>query len=183
MKRMLKFTTLFTVLALLVSLIAGGALAAGSKSDVVEVTAVADGSDVELSFADASVELTAEKAASLVEGAKTEEMKVIWQQDITSAVLPADLTFKVDLEADQEGYVYHYEGSDWVLMGKVNASITFSDLSPVGVAVRTVSSSAPAEDGEEKSPETGDNGLILALACIAVVMGGAVACVSLKKKA
>ena len=184
MKRMLKVTTLFTVLTLLVTMVAGAALAAGSKSDVVEVTAVAGGEEVELTITSSDVSLTKEDAAKPIDGAKPEEFEIIWDKiDITSPTLPVDLTFKVDLDKDQEGYVYHYNGSSWELMGKVNTAITFTDLSPVGVAVRTVASSVAPADDEETSPETGDSGLLLTLACAAVVMGGAVACISFKKKA
>ncbi len=179
MKKMLKVMTIFTVLTLLLTMVTGTVFAAGSKSDVVEVEAKADGADVELSYADASVELTAKIAASKIDGAKEEEMDVIWQKDITSKTLPVDLTFKVSLDKGQEGYVYHYTGGDWKLVGKVNASITFSSLSPVGVAVRTVSSDS---SGGDTSPKTGDSGLLLSLASFAIVMGGAVAGISFRKK-
>ena len=160
MKKMLKVMTIFTVLTLLLTMVTGTVFAAGSKSDVVEVEAKADG-------------------ASKIDGAKEEEMDVIWQKDITSKTLPVDLTFKVSLDKGQEGYVYHYTDGDWQLVGKVNASITFSSLSPVGVAVRTVSSDS---SGGDTSPKTGDSGLLLSLASFAIVMGGAVAGISFRKK-
>ena len=184
MKRMLRVTTFVFALTLLVTMIAGTALAAGSKSEVVEVTASANGAAVELSYCDDNTSwppLTKEIAASKIDGAKPEEMEVIWARCITSPTLPVDLTFKTEVGKNQTAYVYHYDGSQWNLMGKANTAITFTSLSPVGIAIRTVSDSS--QGGEGKSPATGDDGLLVTLACIAVLMGTAVACISLRKKA
>ena len=183
MKRMLRVTTFVFALTLLVTMIAGTALAAGSKSDVVEVTATANGAAVELSYCDDNTswpQLTKEIAASKIDGAKPEEMEILWQRCITSPVLPVDLTFKTEIGKNQSAHVYHYDGTQWVRMGDGNSTITFTSLSPVGVAVRTVSDSGKSGG---KSPATGDNGLLVTLACIAVLMGTAVACITLRKKA
>ena len=180
--KLLKYVSIFAVVCILMTCLFGTALAAGSKTGPVEVTPT-DGLTI-TEKQDGDPILTAKIAASKVDGCKESEIVDVYQWNMTAEKLPVELTFKVDLKENQKGYVYHWNGSDWDLMGEVNTAITFNSLSPVGVAIRQLESSTPApvdDGGKETSPATGSNGLLLSLACAALVMGGA-AIVAAKKK-
>lgn len=184
MKKFTKTLAFLAALCLLVSMFAITAMAAGSKSQNTELTIKKDGAEVgyTLSQVDGSIPpLTAELAAKLIgNGTTADQVKIMWQQEVTleaGASAPVEVTANVDLSAGQEGYVFHYEG-DWKLMGSTNTAITFNSLSPVGVAVKTTSSS-------EAVANTNDNNTLVAIICGAVVvvgLVGTVVTVSLKKK-
>ena len=181
--KLLKYLSIFAVVCILMTCVVGTAMAAGSKTVDVEITP-SEGLEI-TPMEKGDPELTKQIAASKVDGCKVEEIvdkPVQW--NMTAEKTPVTVTIKVDLKENQKGYVYHWNGSDWQLMGEVNTPITFNSLSPVGYAIRQLGTTpAPGGDGgKETSPETGSNGLLLSLACAAVLMGGAVAYVSTKKK-
>jgi hypothetical protein len=185
MKKFTKTLAFLAALCLLVSMFAITAMAAGSKSQNTELTIKKNGAEVgyTLGAVDGSIPpLTAELAAKLIgNGTTADQVKIMWQQDVTleaGVTPPVDVTANVDLSAGQEGYVFHYENGAWKLMGSTNTAITFNSLSPVGVAVKTTSSS-------EAVANTNDSNALFAIACGAVVIVGIVGTavtVSLKKK-
>ena len=174
--KMLKFASLFAVVCILMTCVAGTVFAAGSKSDPVEITPV-DGLTVTDKQSGDPV-LDAKTAARLA-GEDVKNFKEVYQWNASAETLPIDLTFKADLGKNQRGYVYHYNGKSWELMGKVNTAITFKSLSPVAVAIFESSNASGSNSG--KSPKTGDNGLLTSLAFAAIAMGGAVAFFAKKK--
>lgn len=182
--KMLKLMSLFAVVCILMVCVAGPAFAAGSKSDWVEIKGPAN-LVVEEPLPNDPI-LTPDLAAAEVDGTSARECVKIDQWNITCPTLPVTVTFSVELAANQKGFVYHWNGSSWDLMGNVNEPIVFNHLSPVGVAIFQYASEptpAPAptpDDGKPTSPATGSNGLALALA--AIVMGGTAAFISTKKK-
>lgn len=173
--KLLKFASLFAVVCILMACVAGTAFAAGSKTDPVEITP-GDGLTITDKQDDDPI-LTKEKASELAKE-DVKDCKVVYQWNVHSETLPVDLTFNTELASNQRGYVYHWTGSEWVLMGKVNTAITFEDLSPVGVAIFESNGSGSGEGG---SPKTGENGLLVSLAFAAIALGGAVAFFSKKK--
>ena len=179
--KMLKLVSLFAVVCILMVCVAGSAFAAGSKSDWVEIKGPADVVITDPLPNDPV--LTATLAAAEVDGAAARQCVKLDQWNITCPKLPVTLTFIVDLAANQKGFVYHWNGSDWDLMGNVNEPIVFDHLSPVGVAIfqyGTEPTPTPAPDDDKPtSPATGSNGLALALA--AIVMGGTAAFIAKKK--
>lgn len=179
--KMLKLVSLFAVVCILMVCVAGTAFAAGSKSDWVEITSP-DELTVEPKQ-DGDPLLTREIAARKI-GCPVLEVVLWGQWNAHAPKLPISLTFKTTLKANQKGYVFHWNGNDWDLMGQVNTSIVFNSLSPVGVAIRQLSPAptpTPAPGGET-SPATGVDSLPVALALAAIVMGGAAAFISTKKK-
>ena len=172
--KMLKLMSLFAVVCILMVCVAGPAFAAGSKSDWVEIKGPAN-LVVEEPLPNDPI-LTPDLAAAEVDGTSARECVKIDQWNITCSTLPVTVTFSVELAANQKGFVYHWNGSSWDLMGNVNE--------PVGVAIFQYASEptpAPApDDGKPTSPATGSNGLALALA--AIVMGGTAVFISTKKK-
>lgn len=177
--KMLKYVSLFAVVCILMACIAGTAFAAGSKSDPVEITPV-DGVTITEKQENDPI-LTMPIAARLA-GEKVENGKVVYQWNASAETLPVTLTFNTELGANQRGYVYHWTGSEWELMGKVNAGIQFSSLSPVGVAIFESSGSGSGSGGSGGSPKTGENNPLTSLAFAAIAMGGALVFFSTKKK-
>ena len=172
MKKTVKLISLVAAVAMIATLFVCTAYAAGSKTDVVEVSG-----EKPVTVGDASVLLDAETAAKLLnDGTTAAQMKVIWNGDVTGET-PNTLTFKTDLASNQKGYAYHYVDGAWTLIGEVNTPITVSDYSPFGVAIKTTDSEGVAN--------TGDNNMTIALVCggiAAVAAVGVAATVSLKKK-
>lgn len=172
--KLLKYVSLFAVVCILMACVAGTAFAAGSKTDPVEITPT-DGLTI-TEKQDGDPILTMKEAARLA-GEKEPEGKVVYQWNLHSETLPAELTFHVELTGTQKGYVYHWDGSKRELMGKVNTPITFTDLSPVGVAIFEPAGNGGGEGG---SPKTGEKGL-MSLAFAAIALGGAAVFFSKKK--
>ena len=179
--KMLKYVSLFAVVCILMACVAGTAFASGSKTDAVEITP-SDGLTI-TGQQEGDPVLTMEIAARLAEE-KVENGKSVSQWNVSADATPKTLTFKVDLAANQRGYVYHYENGEWKLMGKVNTEITFNSLSPVGVAIfETAGGNGGGNGGNGGgSPATGENNLFVSLAIAAIAMGGAVVFFSSKKK-
>ncbi len=138
--------------------------AAGSMSDVVEITKAvdADGNDdaITISEMDKEAPLLTEEiaAAEINDGVKPEELAVLWQKDVTAAKLPATLTFKANgVKDNQMVYVFHWtaEKEKWELITSGKGSTieaTFTDLSPVGIVSRVA---------EEEVPPTGDRSNVM----------------------
>ena len=171
--KLLKFASLFAVVCILMACVAGTAFAAGSKTDPIEITPT-DGLTI-TEKQDGDPILTMKEAARLA-NEKESDGKVVYQWNISSETEPVTLKFAAQLANNQRGYVYHWNGSAWELMGKVNTEIEFTSLSPVGVAIFESSSGSG-----ETSPKTGENSLLLSLAIAAVAMGGAAVFFSKKK--
>ena len=171
--KMLKFVSLFAVVCILMACVAGTAFAAGSKTDPIEITP-RDGLTITEKQA-TDPELTKQIAADLAKE-KVEECGPIYQWNI-SATEGKTLTFSYKLASNQRGYVYHYVDGAWKMVGKLNETITFSNFSPVGVAIFETKSTTPSGG----SPKTGENGLLMSLAIAAIAMGGAVVFFSKKK--
>ena len=167
MKKVLKVSTALVLSLVMVLSMSVLAMAAGSKSDVVEVVKAvdADGADVTVTLGEVSgvplltEEIAAEKIGG---GVKAAELTVLWQKDITASKLPATLTFAASgVSADQEIYVFHYEG-DWVDVEEGKGSTithTFSDLSPVGLVVRKPANqqTTPGQTDTNTPVPTGDH--------------------------
>lgn len=177
--KMLKYVSLFAVVCILMACVAGTAFASGSKTDAVEITP-SDGLTI-TEKAEGDPVLTMEIAARLA-NEKVENGKIVYQWNVTADTTPKTLNFKTTLGENQRGYVYHWNGSEWELMGKVNAEITFNSLSPVGVAIFESSGNGNGGGNGGGSPATGENNLPLSLAIAAIAMGGAVVFFSAKKK-
>ena len=136
--------------------------AAGSMSDVVEITKAvdADGNDDAVTVGEIAKDvplLTEEIAAAEInDGVKPEELAVLWQKDVTAAKLPATLTFKANgVKDNQLVYVFHWNGEKWELITSGKGSTveaTFTDLSPVGIVSRVA---------EEEVPPTGDRSNVM----------------------
>ncbi len=183
MKKTLKIITVVAVVCMLVLSMAAAAFAAGSEEATVEVSKAVDGNGaaVELTYSEvaADVQLTAAVAAEEVPEAAN-QLTVVWQENVTSPVLPVTITFAVDgVAADQTVYVYHFNGTEWELVGQgvgPNVTVTFTSLSPVALVVKNAAA-APV------SPKTGASVVLLGLAFTAILGGGVAAGTSLKKKA
>ena len=181
------FTTLLSSLVI-VCITAASVLAAGSTEDVVDITSGTDSNGNDVNYAitevDAAVPaLTVEKASALT-GVPASELKILWQKDITSDVLPATFTFNVNgADADTEVFSFHYNGSDWELMNKATGTsitTTYTSLSPVAVVIRVKAGlpsnntaantdSAATTTTTDKSPKTSDT-VVLGTAMSVVVI-------------
>lgn len=180
------FTTLLSSLVI-VCITAASVLAAGSTEDVVDITSGTDSNGNNVNYAitevDAAVPaLTVEKAAALT-GVPASELKILWQKDITSDVLPATFTFNVNgADADTEVFSFHYNGSDWELMNKATGTsitTTYTSLSPVAVVIRVkaglpsnntaANTNSAATTTTDKSPKTSDT-VVLGTAMSVVVI-------------
>ena len=168
--------TVALVLALVMMLGLGTtALAAGSKSDVVEVTPT---EGVTIAEADKEVPaLTEEIAAKEIDGKDAKDLQVLWQKDV-SAKLPAELTFTASgVSSERTLYLFHWNGTKWEKIDQGKApSITHKfgegELSPVGLVVdKAASSSDNTNNGGNNSntPKTGDTRSTMLWASLMVV--------------
>lgn len=179
MKKSIKLVAFIAALAMLATLATCVAFAAGSKTSATEVTVTKDGQVQDSTIGaipDGIPPLTAEIASKAL-GIPAEQLKVVWQQDVTTTA-EAPYTVKVNLEGTS-GYVFHWENGAWAYKGSTGTDINMT-LSPVGVVVKT-DAGTPGT-----TPATGDNNLYLAIACGAVALVGVVGTcvtVALKKKA
>ncbi len=190
MKKVLKIST---VLVLACALILGMGVkvsAAGSKTDLVEITsATKDGQTVDytaapvdentvdpLTEALASAELKAKGVKTIDAG----QLKVLWQKDVTA---PAGTKFGFSV-TDFDGqpvYAFHWnaETKNWDYVDKgtaPNLEITFPDLSPIGLVAEL-----PEAGGE--TPATGDeSNITLWIGVMVVAAAGAVGTILYSKK-
>lgn len=180
MKKVLKIST---VLVLACALILGMGVkvsAAGSKTDLVEITSATK----EYTIAEIGADVTplteeiasAELKAKNVKEIDASGLKVLWQKDVT-AEDGTKFTFNVTDFNDQTVYAFHWNGTSWDYVDKGTApslEIAFPDLSPIGLVVEL-----PAEP----TPATGDNSNItLWIGVMAVAAAGAVGTMLYSKK-
>lgn len=189
MKKVLKIST---VLVLACALILGMGVkvsAAGSKTDVVEITsATKDGAEVEFSaveIGDNVPELTAEIASAELKAKSIKEvdasqLEVLWQKDVDA---PAGTKFGFSVSGfdGQTVYAFHWSGSNWDYVAQGTApefEITFPDLSPIGLVVEK-----PATEPGGETPDTGDSSnMPLWIGVMAVAAAGAVGTMLYSKK-
>lgn len=180
---------LFTVAVAILTVMTLGVttlFAAGSTTDVVEVTGAKDanGNDVAVEVTDTSIPWLTVEIASSLNGVPANELRILWQKDISAETLPVSLTFNANGTDGQELYVYHWNGSAWELItsGKGSSiTATFNSLSPVGLVVR-VPADTTSTDKTETSPKTGES-YVLPTAIIALVVVASAAYVVATKKA
>lgn len=171
MKKMISLALCFM---LVMSMLCMTAFAAGSKTDAVEVD-----SDVEVTVEDTTVALLTEEIAAAVSGEDAKELKVLWQKDLHAETLPATITFNVDGTDGEDLLVFHYNGTEWELVGRGKGpavTVTFTDLSPVGlVHKKATTPSGPI------SPATG-LGAGIYVACAVLAAAGSAAALVAKKE-
>ena len=188
MKKVLKIST---VLVLACALILGMGVkvsAAGSKTDLVEITsATKDGQDVDYTAIPVDVTPLTEELASAELKAKSvktieaSQLKVLWQKDV-DAPAGTKFGFSVTDFDGQTVYAFHWNAQteNWDYVDKGTApslEITFPDLSPIGLVAEL-----PEEAGGE-TPATGDDSNItLWIGVMAVAAAGAVGTVLYSKK-
>ena len=177
MRKILKTCTVLVLALAMVFGVSNIAFAAGSKSDVVEITKAVDkdGKEVEytVSKSTAHTPLTAKIASEVLEadGIETvpaEQLKVLWEKELTASATPATFTFDASGTDGKTLYVFHWNGSEWEYVDKgtgTTVTATFDDLSPVGLVVKL--DSAP-------NPKTGDDtNIALWAGIMAVAAAGA----------
>ncbi len=187
MKKILKICTALVLTCAMILGMSATVSAAESKTDLVEIVkAEKDGSATTYEVAtvpDGVTPLTEEiaskeLAAKSVATVEASGLKVLWQKDVT-APAGTTFTFKVTGYDGQTVYAFHWNATakNWDYVDKGTAadfSITFPDLSPIGLVVEL-----PAE----VTPETGDHSNTVLWACILGVAAiGAVGTVLYSKK-
>ncbi len=173
-------TSLVTILTVATLGIAS-VFAAGSTSDVVEVAGCKDsaGNDVAYTVTETSIPPLTVEIASTINGVPSNELKILWQNDITADVLPCTITYNINGTDGLELYSYHWNGSAWELMNYgvgPTISTTYTSLSPVCLVVRQPAD-APADTTSDSntttSPKTGSVEIIAALSVIVVAASAA----------
>lgn len=164
---------------MMASLLSVSAFAAGSVSGTVEISKAVDaqGKDVSLETADSTVLLTVPVAAQI---AKQDESKlaILWQKDIKASALPATLTFNVAGTDNLTLYVFHYNGTEWVIeaTGKgPTVTAAFNSLSPVALVVQS-------DGGGEISPRTSSTGWVYVLCAAVSAAAITIGTVSVRKR-
>lgn len=189
MKKMLKGLAGFAVVLVLVVGVVATVFASESKQG--DVTIKSD-KDFTITEETGWTPLTTQKAAELIGGGVTaDQLQIVWQK-VINGTAPIDITFTYDpTTADQTLYVFHNSFPDndvWDLnatgtKGAKSITASFSSLSPVALVVYTPSNAGgkttPATDG--KSPKTGEVDYLLFAALAAVLVGGVVAGVAVRK--
>ena len=193
MKKVLKISTALVLACALILGMGVKVSAAGSKTDLVEITsAKLDGKDVEYSveqvpeksdtFWPLTEELaSAELKAKSIKDIGADKLKVLWQKDVTA---PSGTKFAFNVSdaeyKDQPVYAFHWNAEtknwDYVDQGKAPSfEIEFPSLSPIGLVVEL------PESGE--TPYTGDNSNVtLWIGVMAVAAAGAVGTMLYSKK-
>ena len=170
MKKVLKISTVLVLACALILGLSTKVSAAGSMTDLVEITSdaeftvnpVDETKATPLTEVLAAKELTAKNVKTL----EKDDLKVLWQKDVT-AEPGTKFSFKVTGYDGQPVYAFHWnaETKNWDYVDKGTAAsfdITFPDLSPIGLVVEL------PESGED-TPKTGDNGNITLWAAVLVV--------------
>ena len=189
MKKVLKISTVLVLACALILGLGTKVSAAGSKTDLVEITsATKDGAKVEYTVdaIDSSVTPLTEELASKELAAKSvatveaSGLKVLWQKDLT-AEGGTTFGFSVTGYDGQTVYAFHWNADtkNWDYVGKGTAAdfeITFPDLSPVGLV-------AEVEESASDTPKTGDSSNVALWAGVLVVAAaGAVGTMLYSKK-
>lgn len=182
---MKKFLTSLISTVVILCIGAVSVLATGSTEDAVEITEATDGSGnaVQYEMKETSIPWLTSEIVSKLSGDPADEIKVLWQVDLTSEVLPATFTYNCNGTDGNKLYSCHWTGSEWELMNTgVGPTITttYTSLSPVGVAVRVKKadsdSSKPATSTstEPTSPKTGDNAsMYVAISAVVIACSAA----------
>lgn len=173
---MKRFITTLISSMVIVCIGAVSVLAAGSTEDVVDITSAKDnnGNTAVTTVADTSVALMTSEIASSLTGVSSSELKVVWQKDVTSDVLPATVTYNVNGTDGQTLYSFHWNGSAWELMNSATGptiSTTYTSLSPVAIVARipAATTPAPASNNAATSPKTGDNAVFYVTMSVVVI--------------
>lgn len=153
--------------------------AAGSTGDVVDITSCTDGDSNTVAYTVSQVDsaippLTIPIASSL-NGVPENELRILWQMDVTAASLPATITYHANGTEGRTLYSFHWNGSAWELMNSATGpsiTTTYQDLSPVGLVVRIPADSASSTT---TSPTTGNTIAMVSAVCVFVVAAGAAA--------
>ena len=160
MRKILKTCTVLVLALAMVFGLSSIAYAAGSKSDVVEITKAVDKDgnkiDYTVSKSKAHTPLTEEIASKVLEddGIETvpaSQLKVLWEKELTASKTPATFTFDASGTDGKTLYVFHWNGSEWEYVDKgtgTTVTATFDDLSPVGLVVKL---------DKAATPKTGDD--------------------------
>jgi hypothetical protein len=142
MKKLLKILGVMAVMMTLLTTVAFGAVGAevGTGLD-------GDGNNVTISVNPATKTITEEEAINAIKamGFNATEVTIIYQQDLSvpsgtkfPVVIPFDIS---GVTEDQMSYVFHWNGSTWVVVGMGQgdeAYDTFESLSPASAAVAVV---------------------------------------------
>lgn len=177
MRKILKTCTVLVLALAMVFGLSSIAYAAGSKSDVVEITKAVDKDGKKVTYkvskSKAHTPLTEKIASEVLEADGIEtvpasQLKVLWEKELTASKTPATFTFDVSGTKGKTLYVFHWNGSEWEYVDKgtgTSVTATFDDLSPVGIVMKL--DKAP-------TPKTGDDSNIALWAGImAVAAAGA----------
>ena len=191
MKKVLKISTVLVLACAMILSLNVKALAAGSKTDAVEITsATKDGEDVKYTLEPVDENdvkpltedrASKELAAKSVKTIDASGLKVLWQKDVLDAPAGTKFAFSVTGYDGQTVYAFHWnsETENWDYVNKgtaANFEITFPDLSPIGLVVELPESS-------ENAPKTGDNSNVVLWASVLVVAAaGAVGTMLYSKK-
>ena len=187
MKKVLKVSTCL-ILALVMVFGVSVAAFAASKSDVVEIVKAVDANGAEVTTTLGEVSgaplLTEEIAAEEIGNVEAKELTVLWQKEVTASALPATLTFEASgVSADQNIYVFHYNGTKWELVasGKgATIAATFESLSPVGIVAQNATNQGTTD---QTTTPTGDNSHVALWGILMVVAAcGAVGTIVYSKK-
>lgn len=171
------FTSIVTALTIVAFSVAS-VFAAGSTGDVVDITSCIDSQGNTITYSVGQIgrdipPLTIPIASSL-NGVPENELRILWQMDVTAASLPATLTYHANGTEGRTLYSYHFNMSTWAweLMNSATGpsiTTTYQDLSPVGLVVRIPAGSASS------SPATGNTIMYISAISVFVVAAGAAA--------
>ena len=186
MKKVLKISTVLVLACAMILSLNVKALAAGSKTDAVEITSSTDTKYQVKAIDESKVTPLTEELASKELAAKSVKtidasgLKVLWQKDV-EAEKGTKFGFSVTGYDGQTVYAFHWnsETKNWDYVNKgtaANFEITFPDLSPIGLVVEL-------PESNENAPKTGDNSNVVLWASVLVVAAaGAVGTMLYSKK-
>ena len=186
MKKVLKISTVLVLACAMILSLNVKALAAGSKTDAVEITSSTDTKYQVKAIDESKVTPLTEELASKELAAKSVKtidasgLKVLWQKDV-EAEAGTKFGFSVTGYDGQTVYAFHWnsETKNWDYVNKgtaANFEITFPDLSPIGLVVEL-------PESNENAPKTGDNSNVVLWASVLVVAAaGAVGTMLYSKK-
>ena len=166
MRKVLKVTTALVLSLVMIFSMSILAMAAGSKTDVVEIEATdknGEKTDYTTEEVPEDVWLTKPVAAAAIgDGCTEDEIEILWQQDL-KAETPATFTFTAPEQSeDQSLYLFHYEGS-WVIVESAKGTSithTFDSLSPVALVLRKTAKSAGSQGQAGQSDTTTSTGSV-----------------------
>lgn len=163
------------------------ALATDSPDGVVDISGAKDsnGSAIEYTTNDTTVPLCTPEICSRLTNVPADQLKLLWQKDISSDTHPATFTFTCNGTDNKTVYVLHYNGSDWELITSgtgPSVTATFPDLSPVAVFVKEGETPNGGGSNGSTSPKTSDNNVVPYLIVVAVIASAAAVTIKIKAK-